>query len=327
MSDTGKCSHKVVSSYLRFHAQSTDSLEHRYAPKQTITDSEKQSFLDSCLLTLHGWLFSLPKELKVRSTDKSDPSTSSPHVLILHMVYHTTIILLAKPFVSTKSSQGTSHACLNDDSLEPSDETGDRVLSICHEAATEICLLGNLFRKSFGSFRRSPLTATHCTLTACLVKLCLVNRDECEVTQRTNAEIASCMLTLRELSDSWTPPRRYWQALTQAVENAGQTRKAAQKSDTYQVETESSSVQNEDQNVLQVHNISPEHWDAEGNHLMSEECLEGDQTTNPSPEIAQPTSQEAADQVRYLTSLDQLDLSAIGSLPWDYAFETSGLGF
>jgi hypothetical protein len=36
------------------------------------------------------------------------------------------------------------------------------------DAAQEICLLGEQYRKTFGSFRQFPVTPTHCTLSAVL---------------------------------------------------------------------------------------------------------------------------------------------------------------
>lgn len=143
---------------------------------------------------------------------QSEPSTILPHVILLHMVYHTSLILLAKPFLP-KSHQSAS-------TEQDSSQAGtQKVSSICMEAAKEICLLGEQYRKVFGSFRQSPITVTHCTLSAVLLILDSgVFEREFGLRSRMNL-INSCLLTLRELSDSWVPARKYWKGILRIVKH------------------------------------------------------------------------------------------------------------
>ena len=119
------------------------------------------------------------------------------------MVYSTAIILLAKPFVRetqrTSSQQSTeAHAKLQTNPFPKAE-----ALSL--DAAKQICTLGDQYREVFGSFRQSPITATHCTLSALLT---LLSRDEGGGKPEMD-RIRSGLLTLKGLSISWMPARRY----------------------------------------------------------------------------------------------------------------------
>jgi hypothetical protein len=81
-------------------------------------------------------------------------------------------------------------------------ETAELAHSICRESARAICLVAQKYRHTFGGYHLSPITATHCTLSAALVLL-----DE---TENLNApshknKLALCLTVLDELSKSWHP--------------------------------------------------------------------------------------------------------------------------
>lgn len=91
------------------------------------------------------------------------------------------------------------------------EEVASKATSLCMEAARNICLLGEQYRETFGSFRRTPITVTHCTLSAALM---LLYGPAQATGQHSNTElIQSCLVTLRELSDSWMPARNYWRSV------------------------------------------------------------------------------------------------------------------
>lgn len=122
------------------------------------------------------------------------------------MVYHTTLILLAKPYIS--EAQGVSP--LASFAGSKNGETGcllQKALNVSLEAAKQICTLGDQYREVFGSFRRSPITATHSTLSAILTLLARNSGDGNSGAQTENIE--SGLKTLKELSTSWLPPGRY----------------------------------------------------------------------------------------------------------------------
>ncbi|KAG5660937.1 hypothetical protein KAF25_002580 [Fusarium avenaceum] len=164
-------------------------LNNLYAPKGLDTAHKRQSFFDSCFLDLQNWLFALPKELKI----DSDQPSASPHLYTLHMCFHTCIILLAKPFLPKKANPSESSIALE----------------ACRQAAKDICNLGNRYRTAFGSFRRSPITATHCTLTATLMIMFLGKGSR--------GDLDCCLLALGELAESWAPAKRYWQTLSRVL--------------------------------------------------------------------------------------------------------------
>lgn len=115
------------------------------------------------------------------------------------MVYHTAVILLARPYTQ---SQGLANSA--------PDPLAQKAADILLEAARNISSLSEQYRKVFGSFRRSPITATHANLSAALA---LLNRpDQCRarLNSADNANIKSCVQTLKELSTAWTPPGKFY---------------------------------------------------------------------------------------------------------------------
>jgi hypothetical protein len=182
----------------------------RYAPKRLASASEKRTFFDSCALTLKGWFYSLPREVKARA---AEGTSLSPHAFVLAMVYQTSIVLLAKPFLSRADASGSGK-------LSNHSDVSRRAEAACLEAAREICLLAGRYREVFGSFRRSPLTVTHCTLTAALVFMFVQGAGD-EKTSSFDSQLECCLQTLRELSISWGPPLRYLRTLNRIL--AGQS--------------------------------------------------------------------------------------------------------
>lgn len=162
------------------------------------------------MFTLRGWFYSLPKQLKVKTNSINRDQAVLPHAYILNMVYYTSVALLAKPFLR-----------LGKGMTPESDEILQAASSACLEAATEICLLGERYRETFGSFRRSPLTATHCTLTAALVIMFLRDGSMGTWAQADHTKLHGCLQTLHELSVSWGPPLRYWRTLTKIIIQRG----------------------------------------------------------------------------------------------------------
>ncbi|KXH42217.1 nitrogen assimilation transcription factor nirA [Colletotrichum simmondsii] len=181
-------------------------LTNLYAPKRLSSTVEKRTFFDSCILTLKGWYYSLPNELKVRKSEEANKAAKSPHSYILNMVYHTSIILLARPYLQSSRKPKTEIVALQH--LSEQTEVGRRASAACCEAAVEICSLSAKYRAAFGSFRLSPLTATHCTLSAALVILFVQPAVKDDVSKLSKNDLDGCLQTLRELSISWSPPLR-----------------------------------------------------------------------------------------------------------------------
>ncbi|KAL3462317.1 fungal-specific transcription factor domain-containing protein [Aspergillus heterothallicus] len=186
-----------------------------YAPKKLRSALSRHSFFDSCLLELRHWKSRLPEELKLTS---SNSQNKFPHAYTLNMVYHTSVILLAKPFVP-KSPKPTVESMK---APSPSNEIAGKAADLCSEATRQIYLLGEQYREVFGSFRKSPITATHCTLSAALVIL----RLRCRPRQKAEGRyIGSFLTTLKELSDAWIPAERYWSSLHRIVSGDQQNEK------------------------------------------------------------------------------------------------------
>ncbi|KAF9870578.1 hypothetical protein CkaCkLH20_11884 [Colletotrichum karsti] len=167
-----------------------------YAPKPLYKGPQRISFLHSCTLELKTWFYELPAELRI------DRPNDLPQVYTLNMVYHTCCILLFKPFLLRPSKQPP--ATLKSDAVR-------RAEVLCVESAKRICLACKKYRQVFGGFRRSPISATHCILTASLVLIqyALPDPDMAGSGRPCcTPYIELCLEVLAELSTSWNPAGR-----------------------------------------------------------------------------------------------------------------------
>lgn len=172
-----------------------------------------QCLFDTYLLELNRWKYSLPPELKV---DRSTKKNMFPHAYILNMSYHTSIILLCKPFLP-KQKQHRASA----ESHNGADKASKTAMLLCAESAKEIATLSQQYRSAFSSFRRSPITATHCTLSAALVTVQAYHLGHTQSQTSTKHLLETFSKTLEELSDSWLPARRYWNSIRQIDQGFG----------------------------------------------------------------------------------------------------------
>ncbi|RMJ07962.1 hypothetical protein CDV36_012432 [Fusarium kuroshium] len=278
-----------------------------YAPNKTALDAEKYSFFDLCLMTLRGWFHSLPDHVGLNTSAQPNPQTS-PHVHILHMVYHTSIILLSKPFITNKRF-GESDSAPELHSAAASD-VRRRASALCRDAAKEICLITERYRETFGSFRQSPLTATHCTLMALLVTL-HGEESHAETSQGARKGLKTAMKTLEELSDSWTPPRRYWHTMTQALRIG------------------SPSIENQDETPDWQESRAPDAAASQNEQSGNQQEVPlrlGNEGTWVSSEL-QLASDHGAQHPTYF-NIDELELTAFDQLPSDYlTLESLGFDF
>ncbi|VUC31664.1 unnamed protein product [Clonostachys rosea] len=289
-----------------------DILMKLYAPKKLMSVAEKKSFFDSCLLALQDWFFSLPNELKIKPSDGSDIFGPSPHAYILHMVHHTSIILLSKPFLPQKRSPNFNL----EPRVEPDTDIEKRAYALCCRSASEISILGNRYREAFTSFRRSPLTATHCTLTAALVNLFLSDSSWNFGPKRSSIDLRSNMMTLQELSDSWTPPRRYWQRLSHVISTLKKDSSSEKSQDTIEA-----SQMSQDQGTRSNDN-SPEPGAFETVRQRREAAITSQihkpNATHTMTDDLFHSNSENFESPSYSMNLDELDFSTLENLPWDY---------
>lgn len=162
---------------------------------------QREPFFDTCLLELQGWGYNLSKELRLETSDEKN---YVPQVYTLHMVYHTALIVLGNALLSVKP--GTT--------VVLSHQTRQKALKTCHEAARNVCMVARKYRAIFGSFRRSPLSATHCLHSAALVFIQIEKARKWHPSIRTVTESANlCLNALTELSFAWSPAKRIVQNL------------------------------------------------------------------------------------------------------------------
>ncbi|KAL3455185.1 fungal-specific transcription factor domain-containing protein [Aspergillus heterothallicus] len=162
-----------------------------YAPKSSIQRHQTASFVSRTVLDLKNWYYDLPKEL---SLEHNGTPQNEPAIYTTHMVYHTAFIILMKP------------ALLRSQDIESR--------RISYLAATDICNVAQKYRKAFGSFRQSPPTATHCTLSAVLTLINAAHHSWDGISGAVNNKNIELGLTvLEELSACWSMAKRIRQNL------------------------------------------------------------------------------------------------------------------
>ncbi|KAJ5578461.1 fungal-specific transcription factor domain-containing protein [Penicillium hispanicum] len=189
-----------------------------YGPKKRPPHTQMRTLFEKYLLDLRRWNYSLPVELKVERTGK--PNTF-PHAYTLNMCYHTSIILICKPFLPKHGAESTQAETVSHPGTE---SVTQKAISLCAEAAEKISSLSQQYRATFGSFRKSPVTATHCTLSAALVTIQADGPRNQKSGRSTLRHIESCLKTLEQLSYSWAPAERYWRSVQCMIADRQQSR-------------------------------------------------------------------------------------------------------
>jgi hypothetical protein len=135
------------------------------------------------------------------------------------MVYHTVYILLCVPFLKNTSDAkgaGSQNIPVQHDTNSDASETQCRqkAITISNSSARAVCVVAQKYRQTFGSFKLSPVTPTHCMLSAALIIIekCSVSTSNSEETQAKSpsphAAVGLCLQALQELSTSWDISKR-----------------------------------------------------------------------------------------------------------------------
>lgn len=214
---------------------STDGF--RYTPKQSTDKPEREACFDTCMLDLKTWYYDLPPDLRIyRGTTTSSARPSA--VYILHMLYHTTHILLGKAFL-TSSRESSGNPTMNKQKLDTANH-GESITkkagSCVHLAARQVCAIAQMYRKVFGSFRCCATTATHCTLSATLALLqpssTVGISGKHGLSPTIQTEIDLCLKVLSELSVSWSTADKLRAGLEQLVNSRRKSKKSVKRDDT-----------------------------------------------------------------------------------------------
>ncbi|CAG7945280.1 unnamed protein product [Penicillium nalgiovense] len=191
-----------------------------WSPKPLLEPHQRSTFFDSCMLELKTWYYDLAPELKV---DRPSGPSRFPHTYTLCMVYHTVYILLCVPFLSNNpanqeaSNPADSHSQQNSSHKESEHACKQKAMAICANSSRGMCIVAQKYRQTFGSFKLSPITATHCMLSAASIiieKCCVDPSMKFEAGNQgprgpsSQAAVGLCLQVLQELSTSWNIAKR-----------------------------------------------------------------------------------------------------------------------
>ncbi|KAJ5310874.1 uncharacterized protein N7443_003335 [Penicillium atrosanguineum] len=192
-----------------------------WSPKPLIHAHQRSAFFDSCILELKTWAYDLPSELKM---DRPKGPSRFPHVYTMSMVYHTAYLLLCEPFMKEHySSDDASNTTSPVESKVGKNSCEslrlEKAISSCCASVRSMVIIAQKYRQMFGSFKLSPITATHCILSAGLIiveKCCSLDYSQLKQSSGDDvprmlpphAAAGLCFQVLRELSTSWNIAKR-----------------------------------------------------------------------------------------------------------------------
>ncbi|KAJ5675254.1 uncharacterized protein N7477_005188 [Penicillium maclennaniae] len=177
-----------------------------WSPKPLIHAHQRSAFFDSCILELKTWAYDLPSELKI---DRPTGPSRFPHVYTMSM----------EQDESDDASNTTSPIDPQRDGKSCASLRLQKAVSSCSASVRSMVIIAQKYRQTFGSFKLSPITATHCILSAGLIiveKCCSLDYsqlkqnsgDDAPRMLPPHAAAGLCFQVLRELSTSWNIAKR-----------------------------------------------------------------------------------------------------------------------
>lgn len=136
------------------------------------------------------------------------------------MIYHTVCILLCVPFWNQSDTEEAPHATDQQTKVHGNDKIlhdvcKAKAMTICRNSAKAMCIVAQKYRQRFGSFKLSPITPTHCILSAALVIIGNCRNDphngigsQLPRGPSPQTALGLCLEVLRELSTSWNIAKR-----------------------------------------------------------------------------------------------------------------------
>ncbi|OQD89012.1 hypothetical protein PENANT_c003G03705 [Penicillium antarcticum] len=187
-----------------------------WSPKPLLQPTQRASFFESCVLDLSSWYYDLAQELKI---DRPSGPSRFPHTYTLCMVYHTVYIILCIPFLNnhseTKGPRNQNTQVKHDTNSDASEtRRKQQAITICNNSVRAVCVVAQKYRQTFGSFKLSPVTPTHCMHTAALIIIekCSAFGSYAKEAQTKSpsphAAVGLCLQSLQELSTSWDISKR-----------------------------------------------------------------------------------------------------------------------
>ncbi|OQU95196.1 Fungal specific transcription factor domain-containing protein [Cladophialophora immunda] len=159
---------------------------------KTLSPQDHLSFVTSMVHQLQWWRESLPLELQINTSSATFAgSNEDPTVLLLHMQYHTIVILLHRTLI----------APFGDDL--PSQTRSDKELQTCTDSADEICQLLKIYTTTF-STKALHVQSVYVVLTAGLIHVYKIHREQTSKSPGESStasdNLTTCLQTLGEMS-------------------------------------------------------------------------------------------------------------------------------
>ncbi|CAG8979414.1 hypothetical protein HYALB_00012447 [Hymenoscyphus albidus] len=169
-----------------------DIVQMFYAPRDRITSRRLQLHHEK----LQAWYKGLPYNLAIKEN-----SPTLPHVITLHVYYHTCVIQLFRPFIRVSFVNSTKNP-----------------RQICGEAAIRISEAMALYKATYG-FSKMCFIFTHCCMTAAIIHLVRVTGANLapHVMDVTSKYVADAIRALYDMLQSFPIVERYLKAIRALV--------------------------------------------------------------------------------------------------------------
>ncbi|KAI1778441.1 hypothetical protein F4818DRAFT_406102 [Hypoxylon cercidicola] len=159
--------------------------------KQDIYVHVTQSYL-----RLVSFYRNLPPFLKI-SPSSSQPSV--PHIYLLHLQYHTAMILLHRPFFQM-IRQGVP---------DTDGKAGTEAMHVgaCRSSAEWVSNILRIYKATY-TMRHIPISAVHYATTVATIHLADTTSSDAEVQKKAIQRLQTCVLSLREMRTAWASSTR-----------------------------------------------------------------------------------------------------------------------
>ncbi|KAB2575925.1 Nitrogen assimilation transcription factor nirA [Lasiodiplodia theobromae] len=157
-------------------------LDSIYAPGSNIED--RKAISSEAHLRLATFYNNLPGSLKL---SRSPQHVLAPNVYMLHLQYHTVMILLHRPFLTSSNGglrDGSTHAIA------------------CQTSADCIAAIFRWYKSHYG-LRKIPISAVHCAFTAAVILLAATTSDDPAVRGRSLQGAKGLTHALDEMDEAW----------------------------------------------------------------------------------------------------------------------------
>ncbi|EPQ54209.1 hypothetical protein GLOTRDRAFT_122008 [Gloeophyllum trabeum ATCC 11539] len=153
--------------------------------------------------SLSQWYLNLPNCLQYNSSNATSP-TPPPHVLVLHMMYWSTVLLLHRAFFPRNAKDDDAKL------RQTPDAVIERARQECKGAANHVSSIAVAYGAAFGLRYTTPFLTSY-ILGAGIMHIVTLSTNASDV--QASLGLRQCLESLKEMGDAWPSAARAWELL------------------------------------------------------------------------------------------------------------------